>query len=206
MTAGPVPRLVLASASPRRFDLLRQIGIEPDLVDPAQIDETVRRREQPARLAARLSVAKATAVARRHPDTLVLGADTVVACGRRVLAKARDEAAARGCLELLSGRRHRVHTGLCLIDDQGRPHCRSVTTTVRFKRLSEAEIDSYLATDEWIGKAGAYGIQGRAGAFAITINGSYSNVVGLPLYETQALLAGVGYHGRPAPSPNRSPL
>lgn len=186
------PRFVLASASPRRFDLLRQIGYEPDLVEPADPDETPRASETPRQLAARLARAKAGAVAARHAGAVVLGADTVVACGRRVLPKAADEAAARRCLELLSGRRHTVFGGLCVIDRAGRAHERLVSTAVRFKRLEARDIDAYLAGGEWRDKAGAYAIQGRAAAFVPWINGSYSNVVGLALHEAAALLAAAG--------------
>ena len=184
--------LVLASASPRRLDLLRQIGIEPDLVEGADVDETPAPGEQPRHLAARLAEAKAGVVAARHPQAFVLAADTVVACGRRVLGKAGDADAARAFLALLSGRRHKVFTAIAVRGPGGRA-ARVAVTTVRFKRLSAAEIDAYIATGEWRGKAGGYAIQGRAGAFAIAINGSYSNVVGLPLYECRALLDGLGY-------------
>lgn len=197
MTAGPrAPRFVLASASPRRLDLLRQISLEPDLVDPAEIPETPHPRELPRDLAARLAREKAEAVAARHPGAVVLGADTVVACGRRVLPKAEDEAAARRCLEMLSGRRHRVLGGVCVIAPGGAAHQRLVVTTVRFKRLHGDEIDAYLATDDWRGKAGGYAIQGHAAALVPWINGSYSNVVGLPLHETAALLKAVGVGAR----------
>ena len=187
-------RLVLASASPRRLDLLRQVGLVPDAVDPAEIDESPRRGERPDRLVGRLARAKAEAVAPRHPGAWILAADTVVACGLRVLPKAsrRDEASA--CLALLSGRRHRVHGGLCIVDPAGRPHDRRVTTIVTFKRLQRQEIEDYLASGEWEGKAGGYAIQGCAARFVRAINGSYSNVVGLPLFETCGMLDGLGFH------------
>ncbi len=187
------PRLVLASASPRRLDLLRQLGLEPASVDPADIDETPVKAELPAAYALRLALAKAQVVAERHPSDFVLAADTVVALGRRILPKAEDAATARSCLERLSGRRHKVLGGLCVIAPDGRRAPRLVTTAVKMKRLSHAEIDGYLATDEWHGKAGGYAIQGRAGAFIPWINGSYHNVVGLPLAETMALLTGLGF-------------
>jgi septum formation protein len=190
------PVLVLASASPRRRDLLRQIAIEPDRVAPTDIDERPRRGELPPQLARRLAEAKARAAAADHAGAFVLGADTVVACGRRILGKAEDADQARRFLTLLSGRRHRVHGGVFVIAPDGREAARLVTTAVRFKRLSAAEIDAYLDCGEWRGKAGAYAIQGRAGAFVIDLTGSYFNVVGLPLYETAALLAGMGYRGR----------
>lgn len=202
MQERPTPnRLVLASASPRRLDLLRQIGIEPDAVDPAEIDETPRPAEPPDRVAVRLAEEKARAVAVRHPGCFILGADSVVACGRRMLPKAESEDDARRCLALLSGRRHRVIGGVCVITPDGSPHARRVTTAVIVKRLTPREVDDYVACGEWRGKAGGYAVQGRAGAFVTRINGSYFNVVGLPLYETLTLLEGLGY--RRAPSAQR---
>ena len=187
------PLLVLASASPRRLDLLRQIGIEPDRIDPAEIDETPRPREEPAAHAMRLAEEKARAVMPRHPGAYILAADTVVACGRRILPKPADPTTARSCLELLSGRRHRVHGGVALADPDRRLTLRRVDSHVAFKRLSEAEIAAYLCSGEWRGKAGGYAIQGRAAALIRWVRGSYSNVVGLPLFETAQLLAGRGY-------------
>ncbi len=189
----PRPPLVLASASPRRTDLLRQIGIVPDAILPADIDERPRPRELPTNLALRLAAAKAAAVVAVRPDAMVLGADTVVACGRRVLAKTDDAAEARRFLALLSGRRHRVFGGIAVAAPDGRVVSRVVVTAVAFKRLEPAEIDAYLRSGEWQGKAGAYAIQGRAAAFVRWLAGSYSNVVGLPLFETAALLRGIGY-------------
>jgi septum formation protein len=188
--------LVLASASPRRLDLLRQIGIVPDLVDPADIDETPHRGELPAAHVVRLAEAKARPIAARHAASFVLAADTVVACGRRILPKAEDASTARSCLELLSGRRHRVYGGVALVTPTGDVAIRRVVSTVQFKRLSAPELDAYLATGEWRGNAGGYAIQGRAAALVPWIAGSYSNVVGLPLYETAQLLAGRGYLAR----------
>ncbi|HEX6980905.1 MAG TPA: Maf family nucleotide pyrophosphatase [Alphaproteobacteria bacterium] len=188
-----MPRLILASASPRRLDLLKQIGIVPDAVIPADVDETPLPRELPARLAERLAAAKAEAVAARDPDAVVLAADTVVACGRRILPKAESRAEAERCLRLLSGRRHRVHGGVAMAIPGGRRAVRLVTTIVSFKRLTPAEIGAYLDSGEWQGKAGGYAIQGRAAAFVRTINGSYSNVVGLDLFTVAALLHGVGF-------------
>lgn len=185
--------LVLASASPRRLDLLKQIGIVPDLVDPADIDEDIITDERPRDLAARLALEKAQEVAARHSGSFLLSADTVVAVGRRSLAKAQDAAEARKFLKLLSGRRHRVHTGVTLITPQGRPVSRLVTTSVIFKPLDQHEIEAYLGTREWEGKAGGYAIQGRAASFVKAIQGSHSNVVGLPLFEVSNLLAGNGY-------------
>ena len=196
--AKPMPSrttapLVLASASPRRLELLRQVGIEPATVAPAAIDEAPRARELPAHYARRMAREKAEAVAADHPNAFVLGADTVVALGRRILPKAEDEAAARACLERLSGRRHRVLGGIEVIAPDGRRAERLVATAVTFKRLEAREIAAYLASGEWRGKAGGYAIQGRAAAFIPRINGSYPNVVGLPLTETLALLTGLGY-------------
>lgn len=184
--------LVLASASPRRLELLRQIGIEPAVVDPAAVDETPAKRELPGKLALRLAAAKADTAAQRHPDAIVLGADTVVGCGRRILPKAEDAAAARACLTLLSGRRHRVYGGIAIVAAERRA-ARLVTSVVQFKRLSAVEIDAYIASGEWSGKAGGYAIQGRAAAFVQSIRGSYSNVVGLDLFTVAALLGGLGW-------------
>lgn len=191
---------VLASASPRRLELLRQIGLVPDRIDPADIDETPRPGEVPASHAVRLAQEKARAVVARHPDAYILAADTVVACGRRILPKPADEASARSCLELLSGRRHRVHGGLALASPDGQLVFRRIDSQVAFKRLSEAEIAAYLRTGEWRGRAGGYAIQGRAAALIHWVCGSYSNVVGLPLFETAQLLAGRGYRSKCAAS------
>ncbi len=187
------PPLVLASASPRRLDLLAQIGLVPDIVDPADIDETPLPLEMPVPHALRLADAKAKGVALRHPGCFVLAADTVVACGRRILPKAEDPGQARACLGLLSGRRHRVLGGICLVAPDGRQALRLVTTTVTFKCLEQKEKEAYLASGEWQGKAGGYAIQGRAAIFVRALSGSYSNVVGLALHETYGLLRGLGY-------------
>ena len=174
---------------------MAQVGVKPDTVDPAHIDETQRPHELPPKLARRLAEEKAAAVADRHAQSFVLAADTVVACGRRVLPKAEDEAAARACLKMLSGRRHRVWGGIAGIAPDGHSASRAVDTVVIFKRLTEREIDSYIASGEWHGKAGGYAIQGRAAGFIRYIAGSYSNVVGLPLYETMTLLGSLGFPG-----------
>ncbi|MFZ5931874.1 MAG: Maf family protein [Pseudomonadota bacterium] len=187
------PYLVLASASPRRRDLLAQIGVIPDLTDAADLDETPQRGELPRRLVARLSLAKAQLVHARHPGCLVLAADTVVACGRRILPKAETEPQARQCLELLSGRQHQVLTGISLIDGEGVLRQRAVVTRVAFRRLHSDEIAHYLALGEWRGKAGGYAIQGYADCFVRSLNGGYSNVVGLPLLETAHLLRAAKY-------------
>jgi septum formation protein len=186
------PPLVLASASPRRRDLLAQIGRIPAEILAADADESERPGEAPRDLAARLSRAKAQTIAAQRPDALVLAADTVVACGRRILPKAETEAQARACLELLSGRRHRVLGGICLIVPGKAPRARLSETILSFKRLTDAEIDAYIAGGEWRGKAGGYAIQGEAAAFVRFLSGSYSNVVGLDLYETARLLEGAG--------------
>jgi len=191
------PRLVLASASPRRLELLRQIGIMPAEVDPADVDEAPAKRELPRRHAERLALAKCALVAERHPDAFVLAADTVVALGRRILAKPADRDQARRFLAKLSGRRHRVYGGIAVAAPDGRRRSRVVGTVVQFKRLSEREIAEFLDSGEWRDKAGGYGIQGRAAAFVPRINGSYSNVVGLALAETAGLLAGLGWSACP---------
>ena len=187
--------LILASASPRRLALLRQAGIEPAEVDPADLDETPEDGELPRVYAARMAAEKAAAVSARHAGAYVLAADTVVACGRRILPKATTAAEAERCLKLLSGRRHRVFGGVEVLAPDGRSARRCVVTQVLFKRLEPAEIAGYLATGDWEGKAGGYAIQGTAGAFIPWINGSHSNVIGLPLTETLALLRGLGFEG-----------
>jgi septum formation protein len=192
-------KLVLASASPRRLALLEQIGVVPDRLEPADIDETPEKREVPKALAARLAETKATTSGEklRHfedgSETLVIAADTVVAVGRRILPKANSLVEASECLDMLSGRAHRVYTAVVLRTTSGKLRTRVVETRVRFKRLSRLEKEAYLASGEWEGKAGGYAIQGLASAFVIKLIGSYSNVVGLPLYETANLLIGEGY-------------
>ena len=191
--------LILASGSPRRLALLQQAGLEPTAVLPAEIDETPGKSESPRTLATRLARQKAEAAliaARLDPklsDGFILAADTVVAVGRRVLPKAElvDEAAS--CLRLLSGRAHRVYTGIALVTPKGAIRERLIETRVRFKRLSREDLESYLASGEWRGKAGGYAIQGLAGTFVVKLVGSYTNVVGLPLYEVVNLLGGEGY-------------
>jgi septum formation protein len=187
------PPLILASASPRRRELLTQVGLAPADIDPADIDEAAGKTELPGPLARRLAEAKAVSVAARHPGAFVLAADTVVGVGRRIVGKPSDTDEARRFLELLSGRRHRVYGGICAIAPDGRKAQRLIATMVRFKRLSDAEIDAYLATGEWQGKAGGYAIQGHAAAFVPAINGSYTNVVGLDAAAAAAMLAGLGY-------------
>jgi septum formation protein len=172
---------------------LAQIGLVPAEIDPASIDETPARGELPAALAKRLARAKATAAAARHRGVAVLAADTVVACGRRILPKAETEAQVRACLALLSGRRHRVYGGVCVVAPDGRSSVRLVMTAVVFRRLTDIDIGRYVASGEWHGKAGGYAIQGRAAAFVRAINGSYSNVVGLDLFTVANLLRGIGF-------------
>ncbi len=184
-------RLILASASPRRLDLLARLGVVPDAVRPAEIDETPRKSELPVRYACRMAAEKAAAAA--EPGALTLAADTVVAAGRRILPKAESEEEARAALSLLSGRRHRVHSAITLVDAQGVARHRLSTSIVAFKRLSDEELAAYLASREWLGKAGGYAIQGRAEALVRMVSGSHSGVVGLPLFETRALLRAAGY-------------
>ena len=179
---------MLASASPRRLELLRQIGVEPAAIDPADTDETPHRDEAPRAYAERMARAKLAVVAPRHPEALVLAADSVVAVGRRILPKVETKDDALRCLKLLSGRRHKVLGGLALAVPGGKVRTRLVETVVRFKRLEPKEIEAYVASGEWQGKAGGYAIQGRAAEFVAFISGSYSNVVGLALFETAVLL------------------
>jgi septum formation protein len=185
--------LVLASASPRRLDLLARIGVVPDRILPTDIDETPGKAELPRLLAARLAAGKAVAAAAAAPEALVLAADTVVGVGRRILGKPEDAAEARRFLSLLSGRRHHVYTGVVLIRPDGRQSRRLVDSIVTFQRLTEAQIEAYLAGGEWRGKAGGYAIQGFAEVFVRFLAGSHSNVVGLPLFETAQLLRGAGW-------------
>src|SRR5687767_12533363 len=186
-------RLILASASPRRLDLLARIGVVPDAIVPADADESVPKGELPRDHASRLAREKAEAVAKSHPDNLVLAADTVVAVGRRILPKVEDEATLRACMALLSGRRHRVLTGIALAIPGGAMRRRLVETMIAMKRLSPDEIDFYAAHGEWRGKAGGYALQGYGEVYVRHIAGSYSNVVGLPLAETRQLLKNAGF-------------
>ncbi|WP_062228185.1 Maf-like protein [Aureimonas frigidaquae] len=196
--ASPL-HLVLASASPRRLELLQQVGIEPERLLPTDMDETPERSEHPRSLAKRLSKAKAQSasdILKREgqaDDSYVLAADTVVCVGRQIIPKAELIEDAHANLRILSGRTHRVYTGICLITPGGKLRQRLVETRVRFKRLTRDDMDRYLASGEWRGKAGGYAIQGRAGGFVLRLVGSYTNVVGLPLYETLALLEGEGF-------------
>lgn len=199
MSSAPRPKLVLASASPRRLVLLEQAGLTPDLLFPADIDEAPLRREAPRRLALRLAAAKAEAAAKSQlvsaltEQVYVVAADTVVGLGRRPLPKATRPDEALNCLQMLSGRSHWVYSAVTVIDPHGKSHSRCCETKVRFKRLSREDMTAYIASEEWRGKAGGYAIQGRAGVFVRYLAGSHSAVVGLPLYETIHLLEGAGY-------------
>lgn len=192
VTAPGRPALVLASGSPRRRELLAQIGLVPDRVDPADMDETPLKGELPAPHALRLAKGKAAIVAARHPGAIVLAADTVVGLGRRILPKAENAATATECLKLLQGRRHRVYTGIALVGVDGRTWSRIVESSVIFRTLSDHEIELYVASGDWQGKAGGYAIQGLASLFVRQIGGSYSNVVGLPIAEVGGLLRAAG--------------
>ena len=190
-TPSTTPKLTLASASPRRREWLARIGVVPDTIAPADIDETPRKGELPRAYAQRMAREKALAV--DGAGSFVLAGDTVVAAGRRILPKAEDEATARECLALLSGRRHRVLSAVALAAPDGTVRERLSETQLKFKRLSDAEIDAYIAGGEWHGKAGGYAIQGGAAPFVRRINGSYTAIVGLPLYEAVCMLEGLGY-------------
>jgi nucleoside triphosphate pyrophosphatase len=193
------PRLVLASMSPRRRELLATIGIVPDAILATDIDETPKAGETPRLLAQRLCCDKARAAAKTVDDALILCGDTVVGVGRRILGKPESADDARTMLRLLSGRAHRVYTGIALHRPDGHLAHRLVEARIKFKRLTETEIEGYIGSNEWQGKAGGYGIQGLAGVFVLSLSGSYSTVVGLPLYETAALLQSAGYPAFPAP-------
>ena len=197
--------LVLASASPRRLELLAQIGLQPYKVIATDIDEAPMRNEAPADLVRRLALAKMAQVREAEPDHFVLGADTVVAVGRRILPKPADEGEARQCLDLLSGRRHHVYTAVAAAAPGGDERIRLVDSVVAFKRLAAGEIAWYLESGEWCGKAGGYAIQGRAGRFVRFLRGSYTNVVGLPLFETANLLESLGYSLQNMPDRRQPP-
>lgn len=186
-------KIILASASPRRLELLGQIGITPDHVLPADIDETLLKGELPRAFALRLAKEKAVKIYDTHKGALILAADTVVAAGRRVLDKPVDAKDAMRILKILSGRRHKVYGGICVIDVNGTARTKLVETVVSFRRLSDADIAEYIASKEWDGKAGAYAIQGLASTYVKFLSGSYSNVIGLSLYDTVNLLNAAGY-------------
>lgn len=187
------PKLILASASPNRLELLTRAGIAPDAVHPADIDETIQKGESAKQLVLRLCKTKAQTIAAQHPNAYILAADTTVSVGRRILEKPIDADDERKFMNLLSGRRHRVWGGICVITPDGKCITRAIQTTVAFKRLSAQEMDAYIASGEWQGKAGGYAIQGMAGAFVTFINGSYSNIVGISLYDTMVMLNGNGF-------------
>ena len=189
--------LILASTSPRRLELLKQIGITPDSVMAPDCDETPLKNEKPEVLAVRLAIAKAGAVRVKHPDSFIIGGDTVVYARAKYLPKCENDAQVKKCLQILSGRRHRVIGGVCVINPSGKIFSRVVMTTVAFKRLHNDEIESYVASGEGVGKAGGYALQGRAAAFIEFLSGSPSNVIGLPLHETAQLLQGSGYDLHP---------
>jgi septum formation protein len=191
--AADRPPLILASASPRRLDLLAQVGVAPDIVAPADIDETPLKSETPRLAALRLATAKAEVVAAGHPEAFVIAADTIVSVGRRILGKPADRDEAGAMLDLLSGRNHRIFTGVAVIAPDGRRASKVAEARVSFKRLAAAERAALLDSGEWDGVAGAYRIQGRAGAVVDHLVGSYTAVVGLPLYETLSLLTGLGF-------------
>lgn len=191
--------LILASASPRRLELLKRMGFTPDAVVPADIDESVRKQEKPEDYVKRMAVEKAEKVkgnrqlAIGNSEEFILAADTTVVCANRIIGKAETREEASEILRLLRGRKHKVLTAVCVIAPGGEKHIKLVTTTVKFKNAMDAEIEEYLDTNEWVGKAGAYGIQGDPGGFCISINGSFSSVVGLPMYETKNMLLGLGF-------------
>ena len=187
------PILILASASPRRLDLLNEAGITPDHIIPADIDETELKGELPRPYVARMATEKARKIAADHKDSFILAADTTVTLGRRILQKPADDAESLQFLNLMSGRRHKVIGGICLITPQGHEITRVCETVVQFKVLSDKEKRDYVASKEWEGKAGGYGIQGKAAAFIPFLSGSYSNVVGLSLYDTMQILEGNGF-------------
>ncbi len=198
----PAASIVLASASPRRAELIGRLGVVPAAIDPADIDETPLKGELPSPYAARMAAEKAALVAARRPGVAVLGADTVVAAGRRILPKTEEAGEARACLQLLSGRRHKVHSAVTLIDAEGKARHRLSTSVVRFKRLTEAEIEAYIAGGDWRGKAGGYAIQGFAESWVAQLMGSHSGVMGLPLFETRALLGSAGLLPSGVPHPD----
>ena len=189
--------IVLASQSPRRLQLCQKIGLVPDICHPANIDETEHNTEKPADYARRMAISKAHAIRAEFPEHILLSGDTVVACGHRILPKAEDEATAKTCLELLSGRRHRVYGGVCVITPDGHVKYRLSVSLVRVKRLSDREISAYLAGGEWHGKAGGYAIQGQAEQFISAISGSYANIMGFDVHILSAMLGAIGFCHQP---------
>lgn len=188
-----MPKLILASASPRRKSLLEQVGITPDIIEAADIDETPLKNELPRDYAKRISIEKANKIFQKYKDDFVISADTVVSCGRRILPKAESDQQVVECLKLLSGRQHSVITSVSVINANGQKSTRVIETKVKIKRLSDTDIKNYVHCGEGIGKAGGYAIQGAAAVYVKSLNGSYSSVVGLPLYETVSMLNGMGW-------------
>lgn len=186
-------KLVLASASKGRLGLLEAAGLKPNIIAPMDVDETPFKNEKPEKLVVRLAQIKARAAAEKYPDAYIIAADTLGAVGSRIIGKAENEKQARAAFKLMSGRRHKVHSGLCVIGPDGRKSSKLVSTAVKLKRMTEDEISWYLASDEWRGKSGCYSIQGKGSLFMESINGSYSGVVGLPLCETFKMLVGLGF-------------
>jgi septum formation protein len=186
-------KLILASSSPRRRELLGLLGLTPDQIISPEVDETPLKYEIPRDYVKRVAIEKARAVHSRVPEAYILAADTIVERGRKIVLKAGNEEEARRILQSLSGRRHRVYTSVCVISPDGKEACRTVLTRLSFKRLSDEDLEAYVRSKEWEGKAGAYGIQGMAAKFVTYLSGSYTNVIGLPLYETECLLKGLGF-------------
>lgn len=185
--------LILASASPARLELLKRIGMEPDIVAPADVDETPLKQEKPRDYVLRVAKSKAHTIAKQHPDAYIIAADTVATLSRKIIGKAANEAEARAIIRSFSGRRHNVLSGLCILGPNGKESSRLVKTVVKFCNLTDPEIDAYIATGQWEGKSGCFGIQGYGGGFIEWINGSFTNVIGLPLTETRNILKGMGY-------------
>ncbi len=190
-------KLILASASPRRLELLKRMGFTPDEVIPADIDESVRKKEKPEDYVKRVAEEKALKVRDQRPETsnkeFILAADTTVVCANQILGKPEDRADAQRIIKIMCGRKHKVLTAICVISPSGEKRVKLVVTSVKFKNATDNEIEEYLNSNEWVGKAGAYGLQGDSGGFVITINGSFSSVVGLPMYETKNMLLGLGF-------------
>ena len=188
-------KLILASSSPRRRELLGSIGLVPDQIINPDVDESLLKDERISVYVKRIAALKARTVHAQYPEAYVLAADTSVELGRRILLKAENQGEARQMLKHHSGRRHRVYTGVCVLSPEGKEACRVLSTRISFKRLTDGEIEDYLASGEWEGKAGGYAIQGKAAKFVKFISGSYTNVMGLPLYETDCMLKGLGFRG-----------
>ena len=186
-------KLILASSSPRRLQILNNLGFAPDEVIAADIDETPRKGEKPEAYCKRIAIEKAEKIASEHSGSFIVAGDTIAAVGTRILGKANNAAEAKGILQLMSGRRHKVYSAVTVISDKGEMRSRMTVNAVKFKRMTDEEIDAYVATNHWQGKAGAYGLQEDPGGFVISINGSFSGIIGLPAYETKSLLVGLGF-------------